>query len=743
MDELLANLETDVPATFGADSVMEPAFNIHSDFGASQTDDVLCAPDMTAHVLSNGTAVPFSLPVNSDEIDLLTGSEAQAGYHTLLPPTQLPTMQASSILREHTAATNCATATVSHASAPASSDANSQPLYIPSALHSTDGMQSQSEPSFVPYTEHPRTRLAPLAVAVISESWHSNRHPAEFVSVVRKRLPRAGRGAVLEGLSNRPDLDPGPADQNVFQADDASGDSFWRLPPSSEEAILDALFSLLVKGETVSTRLLSYLQYSLITGLVSQRIVLSSCLKWVQSTPSISTHVVESLIRLMASIIPHYRFSFTEVDLTTEIKAFLTMFLLIIKCTARWPSLSSDLAQVLNHDRLLVLIRACARRIPSYWSEMNAAVTALESPSETALRAEPSFSPRSAFSVTPELRVVIPRLRHGLRSGSRSLESIATSIGNLGVTTPIDSLPGAIQLAFAVILHVLGTDVASTLRDLWSRKEKARGDLPVLIALERAAEKPGSGDDGQSAAVKYTFKDKVEACEAVVQFLADKSSVVGASDTWKKLWGGTERIKRIIRDAIPQVKKEIKSETGALVVSMSVICCAAMCLGPALQICDPNDGEKWNESQQEVHSEIAEETTGELIAFAIESLEEAASCEHAPAWRLFGMWLLLLMSRAGGTLRASGCEHLRAVRVLRAWGGMPVGTPGFHETGRRNHASVGERGELHANNEMRKRSSMNEVVATFAASSMLAIVDSSDVSGSDETIMALCDDLVH
>lgn len=760
MDELLANLNTDTPM-FDAPSVLGPTFDMENGFITDQPDQVgLYGSDMGALRPTNSLPTPTP-PINTTEIDYLAVDEPDIAKQALASSTPLPSPPTPSVVTEATACAAVASKAPGNVSASAPMYADLQELSVPTAKaeplpQQSDVAHPTAESVPMPDVDMPtdseRAQLRPLALNVVSDSWRASRNPADFVSSVRKRLPNSsggsGGGGVVEDSSNQPAVSlTSGVKQEAKEGKDS--DVSWQLPLSSEGAVLDALFIHLVKGEATSTRLLSYLSYSLLTGIVSQRSVISTCLKWVNATPNISERVMRSLARFMATVLPHYIFAFAEDDLTPEVKEFLGMFTMILKYTARSPSLASDLVRVLNHDRIVALVRACARRIPSVWPQLDAAIAELENPTQTSVENQNSFAPQSAFSVAPELKELVPRLKRGLCVGITSLESIASSIGNLGVPPSDASLPVAIQTAFAVTLQVFGNEVAAALRDLWSQREGQGGDLPLLGALERATKATTNPNQSHSSTPKYSFKNKVQACEAIVRFLAERSSVPGASEKWKGLWGGKERLKRIIRDAIPQVKNDIRSEAGALIVSMSVTCCAAMCLGPSLRIDDPNDGvdvlDAAEASQQESQNEEVEETMGELISFAVGSLEEAATAEETPLWRSFGLWLLLLMSRSGSMLRASGCEHARAARVLRAWAGMPTGTPGSHTAhGSSSHKHSSQSGSTHQQSQASNYPwSMTEGVSMFAASSSLAIIDVSDVSGSNDTIKALCDDLVQ
>lgn len=731
MEELFANLNTDAPI-FDTPSVLGPTFDLENGFIADQVDQVasLYSSELSPHLRPSSA----SHAVAAAEIDYLAVDEPDIAKTSISPPLKPDSNPVSSSL---------APTTVSPVTAP---------LYpvlgLPANLPKVGGTPESPLLADGPWDAE-RHRLRPIALSIVADSWRSNRNPADFVTALRQRLPHGG-GGVVEDSSGRENM---PWSESTKQGKENSkndGDA-WRLPSSSEGAILDALFDMLVKGEATSTRLMGYLSYSLITGTVSQRALVASCLKWVNATPGISYRVVQSFSRMLAHIIPRYQFSLTGDDLTAEVREFLAAFTMIVRCAAKSPNMASELVNVLNHDRVVALVRACVRRMPSYWTQLDAALLELETASSAvSTNYLLSFSARSAMDVCPELEVLIRRLKRGLCSGITSLHVIASSIGNLGVPASDASLSTVVHTAFAVTLQVFGTEVADALRELWSQREGKGGDFPLLVNLERSAKTQASQHGSNSN--RYSFKNKVQACEAIVRFLAERSSVPHTSEKWISQWGGKERLKRTIRDAIPQVQNEICTESGGLIVSMAVICCSAMCLGPALRMTDANDGveavEAEDIAEQTRYNEEVEESIGELVAFAVGSLEEAAMAEETPAWRSFGLWLLLLMSRSGCMLRASGCEHVRAARVLRAWGGTPTGSAGSHSNnGGSGHKQSGHGGHGgHAHHQQTSGSSAwahSEGVSLFSASSSLAIVDASDVSGSDETIRALCGDLVQ
>lgn len=711
MDELLANLNTDT-SMFDPPSALGAAFDMDNVNGfITDPQDVSLYSDIQLR-----TSAPQQTPASTHSVQ-----PTEMDY--LSDPTEPQINQKSKI------------------------DADPQIPSLP-PLNATNN--SRSKPPIrvdplVPDTpdtplEAERRRLAPLAASVLTECWQTNKIPSDFVAAVRTRLPVRGQGlaASIVETSN------GPAAPKKSTDMDDSSEMEWRLPEASEGALLDALFMKLVKASAISSRLMTYLEYSLVTGIVSQRAVISTCLKWI-ATPQISDKVLNSFAQLMMQIIPHYRFTASKGTEEAEMKEFLGAFVMVIECVARSPSLAPKLVEVLTHDRVIALVRACARRMPSMWKDIDAAIAGLETPGDTTEANDPdrhTFVPRVAYIVSPELPQLVARLKKGLAVGITSMKSIVTSMNGIAYPDENATLPTMLQASFGVTLAVFGGEIAQSLRQLWSQSEDK--DYNVLAALEKGA-RSGTNQQGKSASPIYSFKNKVIACEAIVRFLGERASVAGVSERWKTHFGGKERLKRLIRDAVPQVKNEIKSESGALLVAMAVTCCAAMCLGPSLRMDDPNDGidnlDPKEVSAQVTQNEEVEEAMSELVGFAVGSLQDAALAEEVPAWRSFGLWLLLLMSRAGAMLRACGCEHSKAAGVLRAWAGVPTGTPGSHTAqSSHKHSSQSSSGNHHQSSSSHGQS---EGVTMFATTASLAIIDASDMSGSYSTIQALCADLVQ
>lgn len=699
MDDILANLTTE--GSMFEDGILASSFDLESTF--------MTSPPATAVYPSD---VPPHMRAQQSDLDYLSVEDKPLPSK---PSTPTPPMQPKP---EHSQTI---------------AETSQQPEQQPQSPQSQNPVDAD------------RRRLRPLADSIISQSWRLRRSPPDFVASLRRKFPPNGSLSVMEDSSDEPNIQtmtvvPKPESSTN---DDDFEEQMWGLQPAVEGAVLDALFSRLVNSEATSVCLMSYLSYLLLAGVVSQRSVLSAYLTWTSNTPNVTDRVMRSFSEFLADVIPNYSFSTAGDELTTEVKQLLNTFISVVRSTAKSPKIAPRLAQMLSHERTIAVIRACLRRVPELLEALHAAVAELdvEPPSNSEMAGR--FEQHSAYSEAVELKGLVEQLERGLCVGITTLENIATSLDIVSNAGNTESLASALQTAYAVSVQVFGSEVGKALRDLWSQQENAGGDFGTLTTLERAT-RPGS--PSQAPKTKYMFKRKVRACEAIVRFMVEKSSKGGASEMWRGVWGGKQRLKRIIRDALPQVRNEISTETGALIVAMAVICCADMCLGKALRLSEKNDGKENFEGEEKKEREDAyeevEESIGELTSFAVNSLEAAATAEESPVWRSFGLWLLLLMSRSGCMLRATGCDHARAAKVLRAWGGLPSGTGGSHvpqgTSGQKQSSQSGSGNQGHGSG-----SGNSEGVGMFSGCAAVAIIDSSDVCGGDETLKALCEDLVQ
>jgi hypothetical protein len=541
-----------------------------------------------------------------------------------------------------------------------------------------------------------RRALREPATKVVATAWRNTASPAAFVASAREELS-ADRISSIIG-DGEPEAVTAKA-QPKPRKRQRKHPLQWQLGPAAEGALLDALLARITAGEAASTRLLNYVRHALVSGLVTQRAVLDAC---VTPRPNIADRVAHALARLLADMLPHFSFTTDDSLLAIEADQFLAAFTLILTCGAASPAFLPVVATLLSSDRVVAIVRASARRNANCWVPINTALARIEASSpnliaqplapvsasgpETLaaqdgraldLASGPPFpTPQSGFISAYDLRTGIHRLRTGLGSGITSIQAIAArtipgSPDKAGLVEPGSQVHLALHGACNVAASVFGSDVAKALRALWIQREQRGSDVIVLNVIELHAFTHSSS----GPANRYSFRDRIRACEAIVRYLVECSSVPGAVDQWLQAWGGTERLLRLLRDALPQVKLALRSEFSSLIVATAVIGSAAMCLGPALRIQDANDGSVELNSeaaaQQVQMFEQVEDLISELSGFAVGCLEEAAVAEETPLWRSLGVWLLLLASRCGCMLRASNCEHTRAANVLRAWSGSP------------------------------------------------------------------------
>ncbi len=517
-------------------------------------------------------------------------------------------------------------------------------------------------------------RLRPKADAIVAHCWKTACSEASFIRKVRSEWSNHCRGG-----------------------------SGWTLDDDAEGALLDALVARLCTGDSYSQRLMSYMRYSLLSGAVRPKSVIATCLRYVHEA---AERTQQGIARLFAELLPFYTFTGEGDDLTKEAQHYLDAFTVVLRCAARAP-FDSELNTLMSGNRFVALVRACGRRVPAKWNQIKA-----------------SFG-----SLPKHLTPLVTRLKLGLGGAATNYADVVkfVSIERLVIPPPDHGLPAAVPMALQVSSALFGPRVAAALGEVWLKQGKVM-DLNALMLIDRElAQVP----------VKMALKDCVRACEATVRFLAERGSIVGSENMqWGLAWGGRERLLRIMRDAVPQLRGELRSERGCMVVAMAVIGCVPNCLGHVLRV----DGEDGG-SQKEAMDDDIEKHMNDLVSFAVGAMEDAAQAEETPAWRSFGLWLLLFATRCGALLRAARCEHVKAAKVLRAWSGMPTGTPGSHAgSGNRSGSEVRGSGSSSGSAAAVEAAA---VLATFAAPAAHAIIDMADACGDDATMHALCADYVQ
>lgn len=590
-----------------------------------------------------------------------------------------------------------------------------------------------------PQTDSVRRRLRPAADVVVAYCWRTAASPASFARKLRSKMPLCDAQTVGKGKRLREEPVSAPASKRLKVASGAALRSVgttnrgrkackWTLSDDAEGAVLDALISRMCQGEAASMRLLNYLRHLILVGVVRTRCVIATCLVFTGDPSDRSMHAIA---RLFCELLPNYAFSSSAEELTAESCNFLDAFILVLDCTRKSPYLAKHLALLLRDNRLISLVRACGRRVKPRWTQILSLVALLEADAANGGGSPSSIRATNALSVSPELALLFSKLRLGLGSGSTSFETIAkVANANVNVPTPAQGLNVAIQAAVTVIARLFGAKVGQALIGLWTNNDRRGVDLASFEMIEN-----GVQEQMRQPAYKpqLSLRDSVRACEATIRFLTDHAeSVTPASHAqWTNVWGGRERLLRIVRDTVPQLRNKLLTEVGCMLVAMAVVGSAAIVLGPALRVSDEG-----------VVDEDVEKHTTDLVSFAVGCMEDAAQAEETPAWRSFGLWLLLFASRCGSMLRDARCEHVKAARVLRAWGSMPTGTPGAHTGGGANSQHRGT-GASSSSASSAAASAAAEVVATFAAPAAHAIVDMSDVNGEDATLLALCSDYIQ
>lgn len=165
-----------------------------------------------------------------------------------------------------------------------------------------------------------------------------------------------------------------------------------------------------------------------------------------------------------------------------------------------------------------------------------------------------------------------------------------------------------------------------------------------------------------------------------------------------------------------QAKPHLSSDVSSLIVACGVVGCCAVVFGMG--------------TGRNLQTDDGVECSVGLRGFAIAYLEEVLSAEDSVEWRPFGVWLLLLASRCGNLLKGGynpkcpgDTDHVRASKALRDWslfGGTAVSSavPA-------NGLKLG-----------------NYSVGSIAMESAMRVIDAADETGSDDTLIELCSDLV-
>ncbi|KAJ8904358.1 hypothetical protein NDN08_000879 [Rhodosorus marinus] len=464
------------------------------------------------------------------------------------------------------------------------------------------------------------------------------------------------------------------------------------------------------KSKAVSTRLLNYIRFCIAERLISQRVAVKVLVRSpiLQERSEYSAQTKRDLAALIAEILPWYDVMGKSpeairdecIDFLEAIKILLRRIketLVISESERKVDSFIRETLQALSYPRVIALSRCAGRRVPASWSEAMSAISEFE----------------NLPTAGSNLKSALAKFQIGLSSRfenpdySRLLGIRSRSPGRFLVDSNVFPWPNLIRVS----KPVLGGPVAGGLDSLWSNGEAKIADFQTLQNLEQSAE---------LTRLPTTLLEKVRMCEMLVYTLAATANTP-EGQARKQKWGGILRLRRMIRDSMPQAKAYVRAEYPSLIVACGVVGCCAIVLG----------GSRSELPQRE--KEQAVECILGLQGFAVENLEAVLRAEDAQDGRPFGAWLLLLASRCGNMLqianegnrypRLNGSEHVRAAKALRDWslfGGAAVTSFGLGVA----------------------TNFTSESASSLVMESAMRVIDASDTTGSDETLIELCSDLV-
>jgi len=573
------------------------------------------------------------------------------------------------------------------------------------------------------------------------------------------------------------------------------------LPPDAQSALVDAICVRLCSAAVPSARLVAYLRELLMVRAVSSSCVMRSIVKCCTpsqtssaameiegedavTTPELVTaseEVKDAFLRLLAQMLPWYSMSPLNGprDVQPEIEAFLPALGLILGTFSLPEAASSTLSEQttngaseaaaaassqsvflrsLMDDRIIALARACGRRSPALWEQIEAqashVITCTSQFMQSAGRpnGQQNQAGNAVLVCAKQWQAICLRLRDGLAAG------VATPFS----ATLIQSKAG--QLTLLVIMEyvlkntkpILGESVTLALREFWAKKEPPGGDLESLKRIESAAsalhaqseaalgaEMAGAAQNGEKP--KYSFREQFRMCEMFVKQFSEASTIRDThTDRWLNEWGGRARLGRLLRDVLPQIRGQLRTVYSCLMVATAVIAVSSICCGPSLV----QGGVAQAASVQLGANDELDELTSILGTNSVDCLREAALAEEPPANRSFGLWLMRLASRSGALLRLSKCNYALAVRVLRSWevinGGKPFTDTAFGRNGVElppSHPSIAAAESAASGNSSGAQGS--KLTPTLSSSSAVLIVDAADNVADDTGLRLLCTEPVQ
>lgn len=608
-------------------------------------------------------------------------------------------------------------------------------------------------------TGRAKQKLRVLADGVVVSSWKLSRSPTAFVEAARREMLASDAAVPMD--TDEPHV---PA-----------------LDPSTEDALITSLLHVVSAAMAPSSRLLNYVRYALLAGLVCSRTVLAHTIRFSAGT-GVSRRVQEGFAALLLEMLPWYDVmpGTGGKALDSEVDDLLAATRLLLEiCPA-------DTVDVLcGDDRVVALLRAAGRRNPSAWPSIDKLAARAQQSQPQAnftglarlrLGLNSSLTPLADFMNAQREAALSPRMvaerraraRLGVSSsgggdasaatakgasgatGGASVASVAGS-GGSGVRPPSQQVPPHVARGLSrgvrvvsvgsSVLHLLretvhpaavaifGTDIALALNQLWSGSEPPGGDVVLLLNIEASSRKLSA-----SRSATAGLGARARAVESLIVHMGRVAAVPGASDEWLRSWGGLPRVARLLRDALPQAKVQLNTDTSCLIAATAVAGVVALALSSGL---DPTplppteahydggvassvgdevklpaapsgaghpqgngNGVVGNASAasadgtrsakragsagggpsrvvpQELDEDVVE-LAEEVCAASIGFLEEAARSEEPPVWQNIGLWLLLLVCRIDGLARGGGCDQARAASVLRLWTTGGWGAPSF------------------------------------------------------------------
>ncbi|KAA8493822.1 hypothetical protein FVE85_4959 [Porphyridium purpureum] len=500
------------------------------------------------------------------------------------------------------------------------------------------------------------------------------------------------------------------------------------LRPSVEYALVQAIVFRIGLSSAPSPRLSMYLREVVVLRIVRPFTVVRAIVLALQEKQGdVSAAARDALFRFLSTLIPWYNISsYDDPQRFVEECSFYLQAVLLILGTfdAVWftplkPGASVNPREIvraacmasatflksLMDERIISLTRACARRCPELWDEVEECCNRIIDVTTVFINSAGKTPPASIaaeLTVAKQWQAICSRIRDGLSAAVMipfQQKAIRDKAGKL-------TLVAIMEWMLSKTTPVLGKEVVSAMREFLVSKESVNGDLNALRAIEHAAstlyldalktsnEAAANGADGASVVAggaagggsdapvtsaggakggeKFSFKEQFRMCERMVRQLSE-AIVVDEAQAEQHLaeWGGRERVNRLLFNVLPQVKNQLRSTYSCLILATVVVTITATAAGTHLV----STGIAQSTAAPLSPGDEVAELTDRFGSFAVELLKEAAFGDDILPSRSFGLFLMRLACRAGGLLRLCKCNYALAVRILRAWDVINGGKP--------------------------------------------------------------------